>query len=213
MQKLVIIPILLSLLVLSGCTTVHTSRTGNGRGMATRYEDPASTGQIGGVGIESQDIVSMTDKMMRDMMANSSLAGQATPARVVIDSKYFRNESSSIINKNMITDLLRTGLTRAANGRMLFLGREYADMIEKERVLEREGVVTSGTQGLTQKALGWDYRLGGRIASLDSVDARTGIISRYHQITFEMVERGTGVIVWNGTYQFKKTAQDDVLYR
>ena len=104
MKKLLIIPILIFLLVLSGCTTVHTSRTVNGRGMATRYEDPSSTGQIGGIGVESQDIVSMTDKMMRDMMANSSLAGRATPPRVVIDSKYFRNESSSIINKNMITE-------------------------------------------------------------------------------------------------------------
>ena len=181
--------------------------------MPTRYEDPGATGRIAGIGIESQDIVSMTDKMMRDMMANPTLAGRRPPPRVVVDSKYFRNESSSIINKNMITDLLRTGLTRAANGRMVFLGREYADMTENERALEQEGVVTGGTQGSTQKALGWDYRLGGRIASLDSVDVWTGLTSRYHQITFEMVERGTGVIVWNGTYQFKKTAQDDILYR
>lgn len=205
--------VLIALVSLVGCASVYDVRPMNQPGRPTAYNDPASPGPIQGVGIESQDIVSMTDKMMRDMMANLTLAGRATPPRVVVDSKYFRNESSSIINKNMITDLLRTGLTRAANGRMIFLGREYADMTENERALEQEGVVTGGTQGSTQKALGWDYRLGGRIASLDSVDVWTGLTSRYHQITFEMVERGTGVIVWNGTYQFKKTAQDDILYR
>ena len=155
----------------------------------------------------------MTDKMMRDMLANPTLAGRGTPPRVVLDSRYFRNESRSRLNVNLITDLLRTNLTRAANGRMIFLGREYAAMIENERALEQEGVVSNGTQGPTRQTLGWDYRMGGRISSLDSVDVRTGLTSRYHQITFEMVERGTGVIVWNGTYQFKKTAQDDIRYR
>lgn len=213
MHKLIIASLLLSLMMIFGCTTVHTSRTENSKGMATRYEDPALTGRIGGVGIESQDIVSITDKMMRDIMANPTLAGRAMPPQVVIDARYFRNESSSRVDRNLITDLLRTELTRAANGRMVFLGREYANMTEKERALEQEGFVTGGTQEATQKALGWDYRLGGRIASLDSVDAQTGLTSRYHQITFEMIERGTGVIVWNGTYQFKKTAQDDILYR
>lgn len=196
-----------------GCATTTTTRPGNNRGRPTVYDDPATVGPVGGIGMESQDIISMTEKMMRDMMANPTLAARATPPRVVIDARYFRNESSSIINKSMITDLLRTELTRAANGRIVFLGREYADMIENERTLEQEGVVTGGTQSRTQRAAGWDYRLGGRIASLDSVDAGTGLTSRYHQITFEMVERGTGVIVWNGTYKFKKTAQDDVVYR
>lgn len=201
------------IVVAAGCTTTATTRPGNGRGTETRYVDPETVGPLGGIGIESQDIISMTGKMMRDMMANPSLARRSVPPRVVVDSRYFRNESSSIINKNLITDLLRTELNRAANGRMVFLGRHYADMTEKERALEETGVVSGGTQGATQKALGYDYCLGGRIASLDQVQGQTGLTSRYHQITFEMVERGTGAIVWSGTYQFKKTAQDDVLYR
>ena len=181
--------------------------------MPTVYSDSHSSGPITGVGIESQDIISMVDRMMRDMLTNSTLAGRSSPARIVIDAEYFKNESSSIINKNIITDLLRTELNRAAAGRMIFLGRHYADMTENERDLEREGIVTGGTQGSTKDALGYDYRLGGRIASIDAVDSKSGIASRYHQITFEMIERGTGTIVWGGTYQFKKSAQDDIVYR
>ncbi len=203
----------LPVLLLAGCSTTHTTRVDRGGGRPTAYEDPSSPGRVVGTGIEAQDIVSATDQIMRDMLASATIVGRGGIPRVVIDAQYFRNESSQIINKNLLTDRLRTELMRAANGRMTFLAREAADMTEEERALEKDGVVTGGTQGQTKPALGYDYRLGGRIASLDAVDARTGRKSRYFQITFELVERGTGAIVWSGAYEFRKTAQDDILYR
>jgi hypothetical protein len=176
-------------------------------------EDPQSRGVIAGVGMESQDIVSVTDRMARDILACEAITKHDQPPRIVIDSQYFRNESSSIINKNLFTDKLRVELNRAAAGRMVFLARHLADMTEKEWTLEEEEVVGEGTQGPTKQAYGYDYRLGGRIASLDMVDPKTGTMSRYHQITFELVERGSGAIVWSGIYELKKSAQDDIIYR
>lgn len=211
MKKTIILA--LAGLLLVGCSTTYTTRVDKRGGRPTAYEDTASPGRVVGTGIEAQDIVSATDQMMRDMLANAVVVGRGGIPRVVIDAKYFRNESSQIINKNLLTDRLRIELMRAANGRITFLAREAAGMTEEERALEQEGVVTGGTQGQTKSALGYDYRLGGRIASLDAVDARTGRKSRYFQITFELVERGTGAIVWSGAYEFQKTAQDDILYR
>ena len=199
-------------LIFVGCST-YTTRVDTGSGRPTKYEDPGSPGRINGTGIEAQDIVSATDQMMREMLANPAVFGRSAIPRIVIDAKYFRNESSQIINKNLLTDRLRTELMRAASGRMTFLAREAADMTEEERALEKEGVITGGTQGQTKPALGYDFRLGGRIASLDAVDTQTGRKSRNFQITFELVERGSGVIVWSGAYEFRKTAQDDILYR
>ena len=198
-------------LLCSGC--YNTTRVDNSRGRPTHYEGPASSGTVAGVGIESQDIVSITDRMMRDILATPAVASRSKIPRVVMDSAYFRNESSSRINRNMITDLLRTELNRAAAGRLIFLARHHADMTEKERRLEEEDFVTGGTQGEIKSALGYDYRLGGRITSLDAVNSKTGVMSRYHQITFELIERGTGVIVWSNNYEFKKSAQDDIIYR
>ena len=40
-----------------------------------------------------------------------------------------------------------------------------------------------------------------------------GTRARYHQISFEMVDTETSEIVWNGFYEFKKAAQEDVIYR
>ncbi len=189
------------------------TRVSNTAGRATVYEDPGTSGRVQGIGLESQDIVSMTDRMMRDMLANPVLANRQVPARIIVDSEYFRNESSSRINKNTITDRLRIELNRAANGRMVFVARHYSDMIESERALKRSGSVDSGTIRQTQATAGADFRLGGRITSLDAMDTGSGDASRYHQISFEMIDLEYGTIVWSGMYEMRKSAQDDIIYR
>ena len=73
----------------------------------------------------------------RDMLTNPVLAGQTTPPRVIVDSQYFVNESTSRINTNSITDRLRVNLNRASNGRMVFVARQNVAMIEAERELKR----------------------------------------------------------------------------
>jgi PBP1b-binding outer membrane lipoprotein LpoB len=194
------------------CTTVTTPVI-NAPGAATTYQDPGTRGAVSGIGIESQDIVSMTDRMMRDILTNSTLTSRPTPPRVIIDAEYFTNESSSRLNKNSITDRLRVSLNRASQGRLVFVGRQFADMVARERDIKRQGVVDTGTQPLAKAQLGGDYRMGGRITSLDSRSPATGQMSRYNQITFEMIDLETGQIVWSGIYEFLKTAQDDVIYR
>ncbi|WP_261925627.1 penicillin-binding protein activator LpoB [Vibrio aestuarianus] len=155
----------------------------------------------------------MTDQMARDMLSNPVLAGRATPPRVIVDSEYFKNESSSRINKNLITDRLRINLNRAAAGRMFFINRENLDMLQAERKMKRDGTTDKGTTGMSKTLAGVDYRLVGRIASRDAVDTNSGAQSSYNQITFEMIDLEQGYTVWSGLYEFKKSTMDDVIYR
>jgi len=177
---------------------------------ATKDLDPATAGMVRGPGIESQDIISMTDKMMRDMLQNPQIANAQRPPQVIVDEQYFINESSQRLNKALITDRLRVGLTRAANGRMTFVTRSYGSMVEDERERKRTGQGDEGTTGLAAKTASADYRLAGRISSLDSRDNSTGASQRYNQIVFEMVDLERGTIVWNGIYEFARGAVDDV---
>ena len=184
------------------------------KGMKAQELDPSQRGPVSGVGIESQDIIGMTDRMVRDMLSNPQLAGRATPPRVIVDDQYFTNESSQRLNKRIITDRLRVNLNRASNGRMMFVGREFAAMIAQERELKREGVTDVGTTGLTKAQAGVDFRLTGRITSEDSAaQDGTGRIQRFNQITFEMVDLESGVIVWSNLYDFARVAADSVVYR
>jgi hypothetical protein len=180
---------------------------------ASQYAAPDSPGQVRGVGAESQDIVSMADQMVRDMLTIPQLLNAKVPPRVVIDPKYFRNESAEIIDKALITDRIRVGLNRAAAGRVMFIGREYIEAIQDERALKDEGQVDTGTTGRTRASAGVDYRLVGRIGTRDAVDPQSGARSRYSQYTFELLDMEYGTIVWSNIYEFKKEARDDVVYR
>ena len=205
-----IICLLTILFLLNGCYS------SGGLGAAGRrpvYEDTAASGTVAGVGIESQDIASMTDRMMRDMLSTKALADHSTVPYVIIDDKYFINESSTIINKRLITERLMVHLNGAAADRMVFVDRSATEMVKKERKLKRQGVYSEGALGTAEKMAGADYRLVGKIMSQDAIDTRTGTVSRYHQISFKMVDLETGAVVWSGIYEMKKVAQDDIIYR
>ena len=185
----------------------------NAAGVTPVNVDPAVQGPVNGLGIEGHDVISMTDQMVRDMLSNTVLARREKVPGVIIDAEYFNNDSSQPINKNSITDRLRINLNRAAAGRMKFIGRSYSKMVEQERDLKRHGVTDVGTTGLTKAQKGADFRLGGRISSIDSRSAKTGLQQRYTQITFEMIDLENSEIVWSGIYEFARAAADDVVYR
>jgi hypothetical protein len=201
--------------LLAGCAAPQQqSNLNNSAGRPVMYQDvTTASATVAGVGVESQDVVSMTDRMMRDILATPGISGRAVPPRIIIDSEYFSNDSSSRINKNIITDRLRVELNRAAGGRLVFVARHYAGMVDKEREAKRAGETDGGTVRATKAKAGGDFRLGGRITSLDAVQKGSGAISRYHQITFELIDLEQETVAWSGIYEFKKEAQDDILYR
>jgi len=204
--KVLVIATLCELALLSGCASVPASR-------AVTYQDVNSAGTVAGVGIESQDIVGVTDRMVRDILSNAALTQRATAPRVVMDAEYFRNESAQPINKSLMTDRLKINLQRAAQGRLLFVSRESAGMVAKERELKRDGMTDSGTTGLTRAQAGVDYRLTGRINSLDARSKSSGTVERYTQISFELIDMESGISVWADIYEFKKGGLDDAVYR
>lgn len=180
---------------------------------ATVYKDTTSPDGVKGVGTESQDIVGMSDAMVRDLLNVPELMNRPTAPRIIVDPKYFRNESSEIIDKALITDRIRVNLIRAAQGRMRFIGREYAAAVEEERDLKDSGKVDVGTTGRTRAQAGADYRLVGRIGTRDAIDTKTGVTSRFSQYTFELLDMEYGEIIWSNLYEFKKENRDDVVYR
>ena len=199
------------LAVLGGCATAPP----NAAGSATVNIAPGVAGPVQGVGIEGQDIAGMSSQMMRDMLATPRLlqAHNGKPPRVIIDAQQFANDSTQPINRNLITDRLRVELNRASQGRLTFVGEQYLQAVTTARQLKRSGTTDMGTTGLTQATLGGDFRLGGRIASLDMKSPRTGLIQRFTQITFEMFDLESGEIVWSGMYEISRAAADDVVYR
>jgi len=206
MKQLYIILIVANFL--TGCASDQYAR-----GVSPLELDPGEQGLIGGIGIGGHDIIAMCDLMVRDMLSTPAITEGSQSPQVIIDSVYFKNESSQRINKNLITDRLRIGLNQASRGRLVFVGRHYSDMVAKERQLKRSGTVDVATTGLTRAQAGGDFRLGGRITSLDQRSPKTGLIQRYTQIIFEMVDLERGTVIWSNQYSISRAAADDIVYR
>lgn len=176
--------------------------------------DPQSRGAVSGIGIESRDIDSMADQVVRELMSRPDLVGGTTPPRVVVDSEKFSNNSSQRIDRDMITDNLRASLNRAAAGRIRFVSRESMDIIMRERELKRSGTADVGTRGMTRAVAGLDFTLIGKMTSLDQRDSRSGMMQRRTQVVFELVDMETGELPWTSApYIILRAAGDDVIYR
>lgn len=199
------------LLLVTGCST--TNGVSNASGFKPVDVAPGSRGTVSGNGIAQHDIVAMTNQMARDMFASGFLARTDAPPRIQIDEQSFKNEGSQAINRKLITDRLRVELNRASQGRMVFVGRQYAAAVAEERDLKRAGIVDSGTTGLTKAAAGVDFRLGGTISTQDVRDGGSGVTQRYNQIIFELFDTETSEIVWSNYYEVTRESGDDVIYR
>ncbi|MCK5226134.1 MAG: penicillin-binding protein activator LpoB [Planctomycetes bacterium] len=206
-MKVIGISFVILVVLISGC--VHISNKSVGSSV---YVDPPSQ-PLPGCGIDSKELRGAADKMARSIFTSPQIIKSGTTPRIVIDSKYFRNDSSQIIDKAMFTDYLRVELQRAAEDRFEIVGRNYFRMVEEERAAEKEGKVTAGIFNNTSKMLGWDYRMGGAIRSISKVVPRTGQRSSYYLITFELIERGSGKVVWSDRYEFKKISNTQSIYR
>jgi penicillin-binding protein activator len=193
---------------LVGCISGRSSYERAGVG----YNNPDEAGMVTGVGIESQDIRGMTDRMARDILSAPQVAGLPQAPYVIVDDEYFQNQSSSPINKRMITERLMIELNRAAQGRMFFVERQAEGMVAQERNRKRNGELGAGSLQPTRQIAGADYRLTGTIMDQSAVVRGGGAQTRYHQITFKLVDLESGLTIWSNLYEFQKSATTDVLY-
>lgn len=176
----------------------------------TRYVPVGTpTPKSGSIGIESQDIVSMTDQMVRDMLASNVLVQSEEPAVVILDAEYFVNDSSQRINKRLIVDRLRTELFRAAAGRVKFIARHADKMVRDEQAKRKEGAVAGEIDRMLPTA---DYRLTGRFQNLAD-GSEHGDRLNYVQVVFEMVDMNSSELVWSGIYEFKKSSREAIMYQ
>src|SRR5439155_13292651 len=83
----------------AGCTSQGVA---NPTGVPVTEMGASERGFVAGTGVESQDLVTVTDKMARSILATPAIASAVTPPRVVIDPVV--NKTRSPIGKHLFTD-------------------------------------------------------------------------------------------------------------
>ena len=200
-----ILPFSLAALV-AGCAS---SGVKNPSGIGVTRMNADEQGFVAGTGVESQDLVAVTDKMSRSILGIPQIANAPTPPIIVLDP--VDNQTRFPLNKDIFLTRIRTQLNSKSAGKVTFLARERMAALEKERNLKREGAVTATSDPAKQEFLGANYFLTG---SLQGLSTRTSKgTSDYILYAFQLIDARTSAIIWEDSAEIKKQGLEDAAYR
>lgn len=192
--------------LVTGCAS---SGVKNPSGVPVTRMNADEQGFVAGTGVESQDLVAVTDKMARSILGIQQIANAATPPIIVLDP--VENKTRFPINKDIFLTRIRSELNKKSLGKVTFLARDRMATLEKERNLKREGAVTAGSDPGKQEFLGANYFLTG---SLEGLSTRTKAgTSDYILYAFQLIDARTSAIVWEDNAEIKKQGLEDAAYR
>jgi hypothetical protein len=200
-----LLPITTAALV-AGCAS---SGVKNPSGVPVTRMNADEQGFVAGTGIESQDLVAVTDKMARSILGIQQIANAVAPPIIVLDPVV--NETRFPINKDIFLSRIRGELVKKSGGKVTFLARERMAALERERNLKREGAVTSSSDPTVQEFKGADYFLTGELKGLSTRTAAG--TSDYILYDFHLIDARTSANVWDDNAEIKKQGLEDAAYR
>ena len=190
----------------SGCAS---SGVRNPSGVPVTEMRPDERGFVAGTGVESQDLVAVTDKMARSIIGIPQIANAQGVPRIVLDP--VRNETRFPINKDLFLTRIRTQLNSKSQGKVLFLARDRMQALEREQQLKQSGQVTSSSDPNVTEFRGADFFLTG---TLQGLTTRTSAgTSDYILYAFQLIDARTSDIIWEDMAEIKKQGLEDAAYR
>jgi penicillin-binding protein activator len=193
-------------LLLAGCAS---SGVRNPSGVPVTEMRPDERGFVAGTGVESTDIVTVTDKVAREILSVPQLANAQGTPRVVLDP--VENNTRFAINKDIFLTRIRAQLNTQARGKVLFLARDRMGALERERQLKQTGQVTASADPNVQEFKGADFFLTGK---LDGSSTRSSAgVSDYMLYSFQLIDARTSDIIYEGFHEVKKQGLEDAAYR
>lgn len=181
-------------------------------GTIDRRVDPDAPDEVGGTGLQSQDIRTMADTMARDLGESGILTSQADAKTVTFYIMEMENQSSDTINKEIIVSGIETALLKKYGRNIVVLDRSSVglDAVRREREAKRSGAVTAN-QGMKGDVMGSDYVLYGVIR--DRTQQAGNLKSAFYQVTFTLTDLETDRKVWQNDYQTKFLSEKSVINR
>lgn len=191
--------------LLAGCAT----GVKNPSGIPVTEMRPDEKGFVVGTGVESTDLVRVTEKMARGILGCAPIANAPKAPWIVLEPVL--NETRFPINKTIFLDRIRGQLIAKAQGKARFVAREQMAALERERQMKQSGQVTSSSDPNVIEYKGADYFLTGKLAGMSS---STGAgVSDYILYSFQLIDARTSEILWEGQDEIKKQGVSDAVYR
>ena len=171
--------------------------------------DPGQAGVVRSSGPESQDVLRVSDLMVRSLAADPAITSSPNPPTIVMLP--MENNTRFPFNKGVFSTRLKAQLNKDAKGMMRFVSRDILDEIVTERDAKRAGDVDYDPNRRTNATAGGDYFLKGYAEGLSNTSSKG--TSDYIIYTFKLVDAESGIEVWQDLFEVKREGGDDVLYR
>lgn len=195
-----------SSLLIAGCASSGVSAP---KGVTVKEMKADERGFVTGTGVESQDLVAVTDKMARSILAVPEIANAKGTPRIVLEPVV--NDTRFTVNKDIFLTRIRTQLNTKAAGKVRFLARENMAALEKERALKQSGQVTSNSDPNVVEFKGADFFLTGKLQGMTTKTSKG--TSDYILYSFQLIDPRTSDIVWEDSAEIKKQGLEDAAYR
>src|SRR4051812_3219179 len=193
-------------LLMAGCAS---SGVKNPSGVPVTEMKADERGFVAGTGVESQDLVTVSDQIARKILSTPQIMNaQGTPRVVLLPVE---NNTRFAINKDIFLTRIRGQLNERASGKVIFLARDRLAALEQERTLKQTGQVTATSDPHVQEFKGADFFLTGK---LEGMTTRTSAgTSDYVLYSFQLIDARTSDIIFEGQHEIKKQGLEDAAYR
>ncbi len=165
--------------------------------------------RVRALGPESQDVITVADRMVRSLLENDTVQSHRNPPTIVMLPMV--NNTRHAMNQEVFTTLLKARLNQEARDQLVFVSRDISEDIALEREMKRTGQVDYDPELRAMVPAGGDYFLRGRADGLANVSTRGQ--SDFIIYSFKLVDAETGIEVWEDYYQTMREGRDDVIYR
>lgn len=172
------------------------------------YVEPEEMGEVAGTGIESQDVVKVTNQMAASLTEVLGTRGIPQDRRPTVAVLPIDNETRFDINTKLLLTRIRVLLSKKMSGRVSFLARERMDQLYEEHKKKKTGMVTDDGKDFAPK--GVDLFLTGELMSI-TTKTQSGH-SDYVLYTFRIIDSATSEELWTDMVELKKEGREDAAY-
>ncbi|MDX2225548.1 MAG: CsgG/HfaB family protein [Verrucomicrobiae bacterium] len=197
MKKLPLLAVFSGVLFMAGCAD----------GPNVRYVDPSAKGAVAGTGIESQDLIAVTDAMARSILGTPQIANAAKPPTIVLLP--VENTTRFPIDPDLFLTRIRGLLSEKCAGKVIFVARDRVEAVKREKELKAEGKVSSSEP--SKQLTGADFFLTGSLKGLSQSSSQGQ--SDYVLYSFRLIDANTDNQIWESFREIKKEGFDSAVYR
>ena len=185
----------LSTLLLSAAMLVACS------GPQVRYGDAKSVETVN-ANYGSTDLQMIAEAMTRSLLQSKAISGSKdAPIVTLADVK---NKTSEYIDTRVITDKIRTQLTKSGQVRFAVSITEMQNQTDELKRQNQSGLYKGSTIAKTGNMQGAQYRIEGSIASI--VKTNKDVKDVYYVFNLNLINNESGLIEWADEKEIRKTA-------